>query len=869
MKRVRNDAPGPKKKRRTNGVRMKDLLESEWNVNTMPKDEYLERIRTAVKTLRESELMNDEVMIRAYTASMQSIWNNRIISYKGPTVNHAIRVFNFGTSPPTHDSSELTNQIVECFEKYVIRRLNTMTRIDVSVGLMMRLLPDQGLDQEHRRDDYVNPHEGVGNVMYSGPDFNSKIYSMVMRSKQEAPELMRAGLLAKGNFIDVLMDRESSKERFVFFANFEIRTHDTILPVVGARLRSTVMPAEGLGDHIWDPTPNKHNTCMFDCIRHGLLVHQKPNVLTTAKMIDQYRDFVYKRTGRLIMRKQLFLGYRMCQEDEATLVRNIEMSCDMLEECFNVRINLYVYDEDSHKTGRAIPCYTVYISKKQYAGQPTLHLLMMAQKRTSYYHVVYITRPTGGIQGYRCSTCNTTFSTRFNHYRHILRGHRKLAAGKTKKRFQYGSFHRPLTIWDKLRMCCVDVPDKPLQPSHNVIFKLIVNTGLSAEGEERLGEPLYLRAMTNMRDEEDFIGKGPDMIQDFLAWLDRIQSRSAEAWFIKIDHYLKQIPDCRQQIATELKKHGSVLPVLSYDPIQMTSLIRHLVTKTNIRASYHKGRYQSIEIGDKLLFLCLLGYTGMRRADVCEMMGIPKHEMIFPYRALEEGNMDHVIDTQSKSRALFVHRGRSIPWEKQTDIDKWTTMYRGRVLKDVLDIQIKREFTCLSVYIDEIAKTLRSWVPDVDLFRGNTTAPSLARMIGYKLSGANNLYIPGPKEGERINKLFRENMAGGPNVAYVSKVSDEQIMTYDANSLYPTCMMEDLPAGRGMFEFTATDMKRHGSSKTSIREHAWINRVRKEHDLVCPQHVYADDDEEALPIWLFPPTIDHLGQIADVLCGCA
>ena len=136
--------------------------------------------------------------------------------------------------------------------------------------------------------------------------------------------------------------------------------------------------------------------------------------------------------------------------------------------------------------------------------------------------------------------------------------------------------------------------------------------------------------------------------------------------------------------------------------------------------------------------------------------------MIFPCRALEEGNMNQVVDKDEMSRSLFVHSGRSMPWERQTDIDQWTKKYIGKTLGGVLTEQVKMELDGITDYISQFAGRLRKWVPDVDLFRGNMTAPSLARMIGYKLAASTNLYIPGPKEGERINKLFRDNMAGGP-----------------------------------------------------------------------------------------------------------
>ena len=851
--------PQPKKRQRKNGVHMKDLLDHEWNIHAMPRDAYVERIQGAVQWLLESDYVEDKDLLRAYTASMPSIWNNRVIGLKGPTVNHTVCVFNFGASPPTHKTEDLREQIVECFRMYVLGRLMSMARVDVSVGLMMRILPDQGLDQEHRRQDYVNPNEGLGNAMYSGPDFNSKVFSMVVDARQGAVDTFREGLVARGDFIDILMsDRASSKERFAFFTNFEIRTHHTIIPIVGARLHASIMPEKGLGDFIWDPKPSPTNTCMFQCIRYGLQQHRlDKGVPTTSALVNTYRNFVKARTGKAIRRKQLFLGYRMCADKKQTLMGNIATSCSRLEDCFSIRINLYAYDRDTTHNGRAIPCYPVFISSKGYKKQPTMHFLMIGQTSTVYYHVVYIRDPVEALQGYRCRECNLTFATHRHHYRHLMRGHRQNTNGTTKNTFEYGSFQRPLTIWDKLKMCCIPVPKFPLQPGHYVLFKFLVNTGMSAK-KDTLGEPLYLRAVTTMRGVDEFVGRGPTMVEDFLAWLDKIQARAAEAWMIKTSNYMKKIPPSRKYLADELRNHGSVLPVLSYDPMQASSLMKYLVNKPDIRVAFHKNRYTSIEIGKRFIFLNLVSYTGSKTADVTKLAGVPKHVVIFPYRALEEGNMEHVVAKNSETRTLFVHHGRHQPWERQTDIDNWVDMYAGMTLRDILNKQVKFEFATLTDYINTFMATLRDWVPDVDLFRGNTTAPALSRLIGYKLAKMTNLYIPSPKEGERINKLFRDNMAGGPSVAYEKRVSDEQVMTYDANSLYPSCMLEDMPTGRGMFEFTETDLTRHGASKTSIREHAWIKRVRQEHFLQCTYHIYADDDSPAAHRRVGPYIVDGI-----------
>ena len=75
----------------------------------------------------------------------------------------------------------------------------------------------------------------------------------------------------------------------------------------------------------------------------------------------------------------------------------------------------------------------------------------------------------------------------------------------------------------------------------------------------------------------------------------------------------------------------------------------------------------------------------------------PLHDignMIFPYKALEEGKMDDVVSDETLQ--LFVHTGRKQPWEKMSDIKKWTAMNAGRTLRDVLDGQVKREMDGLA-----------------------------------------------------------------------------------------------------------------------------------------------------------------------------
>lgn len=94
-------------------------------------------------------------------------------------------------------------------------------------------------------------------------------------------------------------------------------------------------------------------------------------------------------------------------------------------------------------------------------------------------------------------------------------------------------------------------------------------------------------------------------------------------------HYERRITTSRRDLWDDLQKHGSVLPVLSYDPLQMTSMVKYLVDKLGFEVCYHKARCQAIKVGDKFVFLSLLNYTGSKRADICELLDIPKHEMIF------------------------------------------------------------------------------------------------------------------------------------------------------------------------------------------------------------------------------------------------
>ena len=860
-------------RKRKKAKHVRELIDSEWNVQAVPPDDHQSRFQSAMKALQESEHHEDPTVLAAYTTSIPSIWNNRIITVKGPISATRICVSNFGASPPTASTDELIDQIVYAFENYVFPRLDRLTRVVVAVGLLMRIAPDEGLDQEHRRADYVNPYEGSGNAMYAGPDFNSQVFSLAVENRAQGLTDFRNGIRSVGDFVNLLMkDRESSKERFVFFTNFEIRTYHTVIPIVGARVCIPPRPEGKYRQYLWDPSSTrKQNVCVFKCIRYGLELHRRDkttHIPHLHKMIKQYKAYIEQQTGERVWTSNLFMGIDMCANKNDDFTTNIQTSCMRLEDCFKIRLNLYAFDGESEKKNGPIPAYPLYISKKAYKGQPTIHLIMFGQAKSKYYHVCYLLKPSSALQGEDCKHCGVRFASLKQKADHMGRGHNKRKAGETLKTYPYGSFRRPLTVWEKMRMCCMYVPEKPPQPEHYVVFKLIVNTGMSNDPSlaDEKGMPLYLFAKSTMKDRRlsTFYQNrtGPEMMTRFMDWLKDVQNQARTEWNMKIAWYLARMPRDRQDLANELQKLGHTLPVVAYDPLQLSSLMRYVV-RPGIQVAFRNNRYSYIDVDGNLLFMTLLSYTGKKRPDLADLAGVPYHKTIFPYAALEEGNFGQKVGCNEETRQLFYHKKSNTPWEKQSEIDKWAKAYEGTELGLILYRQVEFELDTMREYIDTFAKTLREWVPDLNLFRNNTTAPALARYVGYRLSDVSDLYVPGPREGKRIDELFRNNMAGGPIEAYEKEVSDEQIFTYDANSLYPSCMMEDMPAGRTMFEFTGHSvMQKHGTSNTSVREHAWITWQREKHKNDCKHHLYGDDDS--------PVQHRRVGQyIVDGICyGC-
>ena len=100
--------------------------------------------------------------------------------------------------------------------------------------------------------------------------------------------------------------------------------------------------------------------------------------------------------------------------------------------------------------------------------------------------------------------------------------------------------------------------------------------------------------------------------------------------------------------------------------------------------------------------------------------------------------------------------------------------------------------------------------PQCQMFRDNTSLPHIARNIGYEFAekeGGIFHLCKGYDEGDALERKIRRNLAGGPSIIFNRNLkkgsfipnSPEKIctiQTWDANALYPKCMMYKMPIGQ-------------------------------------------------------------------------
>ena len=159
------------------------------------------------------------------------------------------------------------------------------------------------------------------------------------------------------------------------------------------------------------------------------------------------------------------------------------------------------------------------------------------------------------------------------------------------------------------------------------------------------------------------------------------------------------------------------------------------------------------------------------------------------------------------------------------------------------------------------------------LFLDNMSLPNISRTIGYKycekavfsICPMEMLKVKGLKGKSETTLLAVLLLFSTEGVtANVSKIEDTDnivkvIKTYDANALYPKCMMSFMPVGNNVHVFSpdGNNQWRHtelGKTQDSFQENLWIDREnsliketsdleRMVYDSHCVGHTYPENTE--------------------------
>ena len=107
---------------------------------------------------------------------------------------------------------------------------------------------------------------------------------------------------------------------------------------------------------------------------------------------------------------------------------------------------------------------------------------------------------------------------------------------------------------------------------------------------------------------------------------------------------------------------------------------------------------------------------------------------------------------------------------------KWVNEHKDMSLLKILQRYNIRDVCMMVPIIDQMNRDFNNMDPMLELFRGNVSLPNISRLLGYKSCKDTLFFLPkGKKEGEHIDKLFRDNLAGGPSMIYNRIIEDRKV----------------------------------------------------------------------------------------------
>ena len=151
--------------------------------------------------------------------------------------------------------------------------------------------------------------------------------------------------------------------------------------------------------------------------------------------------------------------------------------------------------------------------------------------------------------------------------------------------------------------------------------------------------------------------------------------------------------------------------------------------------------------------------------------------------------------------------------------------------------------------IDKMRSKWSELEPNITMFRDTVSLPNMSRKMGFmeaEAEGGVFFLAKGEKEGEKVERMIRRNLGGGPSVIYSRELAHgetilgngkpvKKVQTWDVTSLYPYGMCQVLPCGDVMYLYEPNNkdgkwsLNELGKTKDSAIEKIWISVCEEIH----------------------------------------
>ena len=873
-------------------ARMRDLL-IDTEDKVMADDQHHQRVLAATEHVVNDPTVPQRVK-DLYAQQVHFIHNNRVQTVPAPRGHSSVSdLYNVGFIRPTADEEETKRAIVEAFNNQVAPHIRYQCRVSVLVGSIMDKKGDPDLPPlseggEQRGGARMEPESTAANCKYFAPDYNSSIYPAGSPRGETTLRVNRGGRSAMNQMSDfvgrssvydsLLGNRPNSQYSLSMHTNVTFRVYKTMAPVVGGWGKLTDLPPLPLGlkkSWIYTPSNSKRDKyCIFACLKRALKLAE-----TEAQMCREYvaKVNIQRRRVRTLQKKQgreeILLMDRKHVRDNGLCVKESiygetlpkgRTHAEMLEKHFECRLFIYVHDpalpededpqeedtmevEAAGEEGRSkLPLVVLPLHVSQLPESPKykdVHLLLTGGEDEAHAH--WIKKPAKVLEGCVCSACGVRYNRQSYLKRHVCKpgGHDFFFPG--------GPAKRRMSVWETMaHMHLFNKDEEPVYSNACVVFKASCrkwDDGAVVRVTARcVGFPYAM-------DAEEVIFSGPEGMDHFLDWAAGVQKKYGEWWRDQISPWRKRMEKKRAYLEDLLKakntkkSHRGLLPALR------KTLVRLVTTMGRLPILSMPDDIKSTSaVWDKRLKTGLW-WDGLAAGEPVYGSSILKGQTTSSYRCIMTSDglgllpwsayEDRSVTDWKSLRALT---GKGVTNEGHSEYDLWAGRKDRQEVplppdgdlrqRDLWDVQMLASRVLQQISLFTTMDSL------LDIFHDNMSLPGLARQVAFSWAAKEGFHdgtglffvSKGAEQGARVHDKIRRNVVGGPSWVYEQEVTDCQVLTYDANSLYAWCLQQDMPCGRWFYEFLPQDqdggdvtMHKYGGTQSSLGEFAWLNHMQE------------------------------------------